>query len=491
MRALIVDLNNFSRYPTMSVGLLASILREAGVDVEVLSPFALGIKSYPRVERPRPWSLLDQILRYRTATSSSRWIRQARASIVGSLRPPNSSNHDAILSGLVSQLEAGTDIVLISAYTMYFDLCKKICSTASGHGVPVLVGGPYFSQPEIVRQWIDIPGVTALFGGEPESILVDLVSKLVKREEVASIPGVSLPGRQIAHAPPPRRDLDGIPFADYSDFPWEKYPNRIIPMMTGRGCGWGACKFCGDVVTAAGRRFQSRSPENVLEEMQHQHLRHDTRLFTFLDLKLNSNQPVWKALAEKTQELIPGAQWTASLHIDARCNDGLDERDLREARAGGLVRMTTGLESGSQRVLDAMSKGTKIERVSEVIHHAFENGISVRLTVMIGYPGEEVDDVLATARFLEQHHDFVDRVVLNRLTLMLGSVLQRDVESHPRRYPQLHDVQLNQMTATCDHQSDASLDKHHRRAVQRLLKAVHRINRKPLTVFSREFEGVM
>jgi radical SAM superfamily enzyme YgiQ (UPF0313 family) len=65
-------------------------------------------------------------------------------------------------------------------------------------------------------------------------------------------------------------DLDQLPFPDYSDFPWQSYPNRIIPMISGRGCGWGVCKFCSDVTSTAGRSYRSRSPGNVREEIRYQ-----------------------------------------------------------------------------------------------------------------------------------------------------------------------------------------------------------------------------
>ncbi len=491
MRALVVDLNNFSRYPTVAVGLIARLLRDAEIRVDVLSPFALGVHGYPRVTRPPPWGLLDEGLRYWTATTPSPWIRRLRRGIESVARPPRASNHAPILGAVDEGLDAGAEIVLISAYTMYEDLCAKICARAARRGVPVLVGGNYFSEREIVEPWLAFEGLSAIFGGEPEDRLVDLVETLVAGGDVSAFPGVSVPGRPASETAPPLNDLDAVPFADYSDFPWHRYPNRIIPMMTGRGCGWGACRFCGDVVTSAGRRFRSRSPDHVLDEMLHQHRAHDANLFTFLDLKLNSNRAVWKTISEKARSVVPDAQWTASIHIDARANDALDAYDLQEARRGGLIRMTTGLESGSRRVLDAMAKGTDPDRTSQVLHDAHGAGISIRLTVLIGYPGETPDDVDATRRFLERHRHLVDRVVVNRLALMLGSTLDRERRADPERYAMLRHPTLNTATAIVEHENATFLDRHHRRAVWRLLRTVHRINRKPLSDVAREFEGVM
>ena len=63
MRALVIDLNNFSRYPTLPVGQLVASLRTAGLDVDVLSPFARGVQGYPRLTRAKPWGLLNDRLR--------------------------------------------------------------------------------------------------------------------------------------------------------------------------------------------------------------------------------------------------------------------------------------------------------------------------------------------------------------------------------------------------------------------------------------------
>ena len=113
-------------------------------------------------------------------------------------------------------------------------------------------------------------------------------------------------------------DLDRLPFPDYSQFPWSKYPNTIVPIITGRGCGWGVCTFCSDVTSTAGRTFRSRSPENVLAELSYQNRRHGAKLFVFTDLKLNSDLNVWRALGREFQTAVPGARWIGAVHVGSR-----------------------------------------------------------------------------------------------------------------------------------------------------------------------------
>ena len=477
----------------MSVGYIASILREANHSVSILSPFATGVSGFPRVMRPKPWGLLKQWLKYWTATTRSPLIKKLRKLIVNLLSPANPSNHESTISAARALIDNDTNLVLISAYTMYYKVCREICDIAKSKNIPVVIGGPYFNQTEIAGKWLKIPGLSAIFGGEPENNLLDIIAAVVDRKDTSEIPGLSIPGKISRIQAPPLTDLDSLPFPDYGDFAWDLYPIRIIPMMTGRGCGWGVCTFCSDVVTAAGRTYRTRSLENVLDEMRYQSKRHETNTFTFLDLKLNSDLPVWHGLAHNAQSAVPNCIWTASLHANANANDddGLSAKDLKEARSGGLVRLTTGLESGSPKILNAMGKGTTPEVLSRFIRYSTEADISVRLTVIVGFPGEDANDVRATALFLDQHYNYVDRVVLNRLAIQPGTPLHQRIVSRPEKFPQISGLKYNLDMAMFDHVNQVFIDKEHRRAMFQLLGSVHRINRKPRLNSSEIFEGVM
>ncbi|MEO0918639.1 MAG: radical SAM protein, partial [Pseudomonadota bacterium] len=290
---------------------------------------------------------------------------------------------------------------------------------------------------------------------------------------------------------PPVTDLDAIPFPDYTDFPWDRYPNRIIPIMTGRGCGWGKCTFCSDVVTSSGRQFRSRSLGNVIEELKLQSRRHDSKLFTFLDLKLNSNLEVWRGLAEQMQSAVPGAEWTASIHSERDGDDGLSAVDLRNARKAGLIRLTTGLESGSQSVLNAMAKGNSPERLSQTIRYASEAGISVRLTCIVGYPGETDEDVRMTRDFLNQHAPYVDRVVLNRFALQFGTPAETLFIKGNRRMTALDQTEELLDDGLYDFHNATFEPLAHKREMFGVFQCVHNINRQPLNQYSKQFEGVM
>jgi radical SAM superfamily enzyme YgiQ (UPF0313 family) len=245
------------------------------------------------------------------------------------------------------------------------------------------------------------------------------------------------------------------------------------------------------VTSSAGRTFRSRSVENVLEELEHQSARCSAGLFVFTDLKLNSHLPMWHGLLEGAHRAVPGCQWIGSVHVDDRTENGLDRESLKAAAAAGMVRLTTGLESGSQRMLDRMSKGTSVERIETTLRDAAEAGISVRVTMIAGFPGEEPDDVERSAAFLERNRDLIDRVLLNRFALITGTRVQRRLAAGLDEVGTLRGFEHDATAATLRHRYEPARSVAYRRALWRLLGATHAINRRPLAAPATAFEGVM
>jgi len=492
MRVLIVDLNNFAMYPTVAVGYLVSILRQAGVEVEVFSPLASGVTGVVREPPVKPWGLLDQRLRYWSAVSSNPVVKSVRAKLAHLHGPKLARHTDQVFRDFERNLNAGSkfDAVLISTYLLYHDLCGQMCRACKQAGVPAIIGGAYFAEPKVAQHWIGMEGLTALATGEVEPQLTRIVREAASGT-LQSSPGVLVPESAASLPAPPLHDLDSIPFADYSDFPWDRYPHRIVPLVSGRGCGWNACTFCSDVTSTAGRTFRSRSPQNVLTEIKHQTQRHRAGMFVFTDLKVNSNLAVWDALLAEFQTASPGATWVAAVHVGCQGDNGLSRSHMHAARASGLVRITTGLESGSQRVLDEMAKGTDLATTSRFLHDATDAGISVRTTMIMGYPGEQADDVRQSAIFLERHRDCIERVSLNRFLIMSGTRIHHRLEKSPQAFPELTQITVNHRLAQVQHHYAPAESREYRVAVTQLLGAVHVINRRPLRPSARAFEGVM
>jgi len=494
-KVLLVDLNNFARYPTLPIGYLAAILRAELIQVEVFAPLMVGIPGIVREARPRRMSLLASKLNHHAATSSNRFIRSARAKLAKRQTGGINAHHRTVLEGFGNHVDAvKPHVVMISTYLMYRDVCEQICVMCRERGIPVLIGGPYFVQPEVIAKWVNIPGLSGLVVGEVELELPAILQTLLRQGDLSEHVGImvaqagSMPKGRIA---PPLRSLDQVPIPDFSDFPWDKYPNKIVPVITGRGCGWGVCSFCSDVTSSAGRTYRSRSSENVLAELLSHHTRYQVSRFVFTDLKLNSNVEVWRSIISGMQGVVPGGEWIGSVHVGMEGDNGLSEADLRNAAHSGCVRLTTGLETGSQRLADLMKKGTRIDAISSFLQHASSAGISCRCTMVLGYPGETSDDVQASADFLARHTFEIERVSLNRLNIIAGTTLQRSIKSAPHKFKGITILQEDDAQALVKHQNSVVGTLKHRRAVMHLLTEVHRINSRELSERARDFEGVM
>ena len=490
-RVLLVDLNNFARYPSIAIGYLTAVLRNGGYHVEVLAPLSTGITGVPR-EVPTPWwGRLDLEFRYRTGVTMNPLVRAIRSRYSRFTASKLARSKSAIVSQFQARLDEGFDAVLVSTYLMYYPHCVALGEICRSHDVPMILGGPYFSAREVAEQWIDIPGATALIGGEVENHLCQLVDCVIRRENIDQMQGVWRKKDGLYLEAPPLTNLDNLPFPDYSSFPWSKYPNTIVPLITGRGCGWGACLFCSDITSTVGRTFRSRSPDNVLAELAYQHARHKCRLFVFTDLKINSNLDVWRCLISKMQDVVPGARWIGAVHVGVHGDNGLSANELRQARESGMVRLTTGLETGSQRILNSMAKGTRMDTTSRFLLDAKEAGISVRTTMIIGYPGEQPSDVDLTTDFLIEHERCIERIKLNRLQIKSGTQFAKVVARKSGRFPDIAVQAENHQQAHVYHHFKPTEDLEYRRSISRLLKIVHRINRKPLANAASDFEGVM
>jgi anaerobic magnesium-protoporphyrin IX monomethyl ester cyclase len=192
------------------------------------------------------------------------------------------------------------------------------------------------------------------------------------------------------------------------------------------------------------------------------------------------------------QTVVPGARWIGAVHVGNRNPNGLSFEELKQARAGGMVRLTTGFESGSQRLLDRMAKGVDLADTSRFLADAHRAGISVRMTMFTGFPEEDATDLDKTAKFLTSHEKFIERLSMGRFQIMSGTRFAQLLEQDTRgKYAQLADIFPNHKLAQIDHRYAQSSNPKYRKSVMSLLDIVHRINRKPMREGARDFEGVM
>jgi radical SAM superfamily enzyme YgiQ (UPF0313 family) len=271
-------------------------------------------------------------------------------------------------------------------------------------GATVVVGGP--EPANYVEEYLD-RGADVVVIGEGEQTLEELLPHLkrVGPREMEQIQGIAYrtaDGRLVHTAPRPFiRDLDTLPFPDFEAVEVAEYLRvwrthhglGSISLITARGCPY-TCAWCSHSVF--GYSHRRRSPENVADELALLLERYRPDMVWYADDVFTIQHPwLFRYAAELERRGIRMPFETISRE------DRLNEEVIRVLAEMGCRRLWLGAESGSQRVLDAMSRRTNAERVREMTRLLQAHGIEVGMFIMLGYEGEERADLAATVEHLK------------------------------------------------------------------------------------------
>jgi radical SAM superfamily enzyme YgiQ (UPF0313 family) len=243
--------------------------------------------------------------------------------------------------------------------------------------------------------------------GEAENSLCELTDALeFHQPDLISIPGIAYKkdGATIKTAKRPViRDLDALPFPawDLVDMPsyrkmWLKHRGYFsLNMTTTRGCPF-KCNWCAKPIY--GNRYNSRSPANVVAELlhlkQHYHFDHIWFCDDIFGLK-----PGW---VQEFAGLLQKAGLRFPFKIQARADLLVQENYVRDLARAGCDNAWLGAESGSQRILDAMDKGTTIGQIKEATGLLKKHDIRPSFFIQFGYPGETRDDIGRTIEMINE-----------------------------------------------------------------------------------------
>lgn len=308
--------------------------------------------------------------------------------------------------------------------------------------VVIVFGGPEVSMENAGELALTTRVPDAVVDAEGEAVLLDIVRHVeAGRRDFTDIPGLATLNEGM-HAWTERRPLikpiDSLPFPDFSDLEWERYPNPyLIPIMSSRGCVL-HCAFCYE--TVFWRRFRTQSPERIVAEIEHQIAHHplletvgeDGKRFYFMfaDSLVNGHIGGLRRFAELLIERDVGINWGGQATINTK----MDTSYFTTLHESGCTGLAFGLESGSQRVLDAMGKHFNIDDAARFIRSAHEAGVTVTANIMVGFPTESFRDFLSSMGFLFRTRKWLYQVSnVTTTQIALGS----DLHTNPEKYGML------------------------------------------------------
>ncbi len=217
-------------------------------------------------------------------------------------------------------------------------------------------------------------------------------------------PGPVLSAATGHHQTPRRPDirgLDALPFPawdlvdmdSYRKIWLERQGYYSMNMVTTRGCPY-HCNWCAKPIW--GQRYNVRSPENVVAEMKWVKENYGPDHIWFAD-DIMGLKPGWLArfadLVEEQDAKIP-------FKCLSRADLLLREGDVDALQRAGAQIVWIGAESGSQKILTAMEKGTRVQQIYECRRLLAEAGIKVGFFLQFGYPGETRQDIDRTLQMV-------------------------------------------------------------------------------------------
>jgi radical SAM superfamily enzyme YgiQ (UPF0313 family) len=270
-------------------------------------------------------------------------------------------------------------------------------------GAFIAVGGPYpiAVQERCLR---DAPEIDAVVTGEGELTVVEMLGRLARGAGLAGVLGVAFRrgGSVVKNAPRPLiTDLDSLPFPArdllgearrYIPPPATYRRKPVAVILTSRGCNR-RCIYCFqmDKDRASGIRF--RSIGNVMDEIE-LCLLQGYREIKFIDDTLAADRGRAMELAREIKRRKLDFTWFASA-----CVNQVDGELLRAFREAGCWAILLGAESGVQKNLNAIRKGTTVEQIRAAVRSAKEAGLRVFTPFLVGIPGETYEEALQTIEF--------------------------------------------------------------------------------------------
>lgn len=247
-------------------------------------------------------------------------------------------------------------------------------------------------------------GVDYVIRGEGEETLGALLPALEQREDLSKINGLAYQYEGKTVITEPRKvikDVDSLPFPAWELVDMESYKNIwgkkhgyfSLNIATTRGCPF-KCNWCAKPIY--GNRYNSRSPESVVDEIEMLMARYQPDHFWMCD-DIFGLKPGW---VRQFRDLVSAKNLRFKYKIQSRADLLLEEETVDALAESGAETVWIGAESGSQKILDAMEKGITVDQIRQASRLLHQKNIKTGFFLQFGYLGEKLPDIEATIRLV-------------------------------------------------------------------------------------------
>jgi len=336
-------------------------------------------------------------------------------------------------------------------------------------GIKIVLGGYLASALPLFL--MDHLPIDFLAVGEAEETIVELADVLANGDDLSRVKGIYFrdASHKIVAAPPRARinNMEHLPLPPWDHFPMEvylqdqhpdldyrseNYGAGLVSIMASRGCPFN-CIYCDH--TIKGYRPRYRPVESVIDEIKVLLAKYGDKINTFYfwdDILIWDREWILEFCDSLHREKLV-INWTCNGHVNK-----VEPRLMARIRDAGCINVRFGIESGSQRILDSLHKGVKVEDALEALRVCLDAGLNLTTYIMVGMTGENHESINETINFFKRlirpfNVYQVKRIHFFMLTPFVGTNLFEkvkkdglisDIDEYLQRgFDAYHDIPLN------------------------------------------------
>jgi len=295
--------------------------------------------------------------------------------------------------GIYTNLMTKLNVLKIIKYIKHSDILKH---------TKIILGGPEVRNH--AENFLNY-GADILVIGEGEETFYDIIQQYQLTKKIESnITGTAIlkDGKTLIN--PERtliKDINLLPAPNrkkinlhlYLDAWKQRHGYNTISISTMRGCPY-TCKWCSRAVY--GGSYRRKKPSLVVDEIESIVKNYNPDRIWFVDDVFTISHKWLKEFADEIQK----RNVKINYEIISRA-DRMNEEVIDLLKQSGCYKVWIGAESGSQKIIDAMDRRVDVNKVREMIKLSQKKGIKAGTFIMLGYPGETIDDIKQTINHLK------------------------------------------------------------------------------------------
>lgn len=283
--------------------------------------------------------------------------------------------------------------------------------------IPVIVGGvhPTLFPEQVLRE----PEIDFCVMYEGEETIIELTQELKNNSaDFHKIKGIGYKKNGAVMINPKREfiKMDTLPFINWDLLDMSPYmltkmsflgSRHSVNIQSSRGCPY-TCTFCINVCLK--ERWRCKSPERVIEEIRKAKEKLNINFVYFRDENFFVKKDRALEIATGMKEL--GIEWCANARANYFNDRNLSVETLTQLSNCNLKMLGIGAESGSQRILDKLSKGITVEDVIRTAEYLSTTDIIGNFSFLTGIPTETKEEILATVNVIKKIQKINKKIIL-------------------------------------------------------------------------------